>query len=356
MKIMKTLAIFLFCLPWFGLGAQELVVSNTANLQISSNATLILANGMSLVNNSSAGMLNGTFVFRGTLPQDISGEQPVTLETLKIEDGAFVNLKNNVTVNSELNLTNGIINLLDNNLKISDDGSISGSFSETSMVVAEGEGTLQRELTENGTYFFPIGDTSNVDEYSPASFEFYSTDFSNGLLSVNLKNMKHPNNTSNSNYLNRYWGVKQTGLSNINCTVTFTYTNDDIVGSEASMVGSYWNGSWWTPFDELSMNEIFGAVYGFGDFTGGELDALNVEENETDKIQILVEGNIIRLNSNGSFQINKIEVFNKLGQFYAGYQPANASNFSFNLSEKPDIYLVRVTSKDQVVVKKVVVN
>ena len=46
--------------------AQELVIGDAASVEISPSAVLILSNGMSLVNNSSDGNLNGSFVFKGT--------------------------------------------------------------------------------------------------------------------------------------------------------------------------------------------------------------------------------------------------------------------------------------------------
>jgi hypothetical protein len=347
--------LIIVCLFMSGLSirAQELVIGNAANLIVSQYAELVFGNGMNLVNNSTTGTFDGNITFKGPLPQSIGGEQPISLSKLKVQEGAILSLTNNVIVEQELNLTNGLIFLNDNNLRLSASATINGVFSETAMIVAEGEGALQRELSQNGTYLFPLEDTSDVDEYSPASFEFYSTDYSNGLLSVNLKNVKHPNNTSGSNYLNRYWSVEQTGLSNINCTVKFTYTNNDIVGSEGSMVGSYWNGSWWSPLEALSMNEIYGAVYGFGDFTGGELEALNIEKNEADDLQIIVDGNRVIINAESSFPIRKVEVYNKIGQFIQVFEPANALHYEFNLNNKTDIYLLRLTSDQKTISRKI---
>ena len=171
-----------------------------------------------------------------------------------------------------------------------------------------------------------------------------------------MKNEKHPDNSSSSNYLNRYWSVSQSGISNINCDVEFTYTNDDIIGLEVNMVGAIWNGEWWSALKELSLNKITGPVYGFSDFTGGELEVLSFKDFKDSKVNILVQGKKVKIISTNDFPIRKIEVFNKLGQYVQVITPANALNYEFNVEGSSDIYFLRVLSDQNSKTKKIFVD
>ncbi|NJO91313.1 MAG: hypothetical protein HC831_21880 [Chloroflexia bacterium] len=346
--------LFVVCLFMTGLSvrAQELVIGNAANLIVSQYAELVFGNGMNLVNNSPAGTFDGNIIFKGPLPQTIGGDYPVSLAKLSVQEGALLSLASNVNVEQELNLTNGLIYLNDNNLRLSDGVTLNGTFSETAMVVAEGNGKLERIISSDGSYLFPIGDTSEIDEYTPAEFTFSASDYSGAVLSVNLKNTKHPNNTSTNDYLNRYWSVTQSGISNINCDLVFAYTNSDVVGMESNMVGGAWNGSYWTALNSVTLNEITGTVSSFSDFTAGEQTALKVVETKENEIKILVDGNRIRINSESGFLLKKVEVINRLGQQIQTITPANALQSEFSVSEKPDIYLLRLSSDNQVITKK----
>jgi len=356
MKLFSKILMISIFIAGTSVNAQELVIGDAANLEISPSAVLVLSNGMNLVNNSTTGSLNGTFIFKGTLPQEISGSQPVTIGYLNLEESAFVSLSNNVNISAELNLTSGIVNLLDNNMRIIEGASINGSFSETAMIAAEGNGKLELEVSSNGSYLFPVGDTSDVDEYSPAELVFSAGTYTDAVLSVNLKNIKHPNNASSTDYLNRYWSVSQSGITDFNCDVSFTYTNNDIAGAESNMIGGQWNGSYWAPLNALSLNEITGLVYGLSDFTGGESAILNVESISKEDVQVLVNGNRVILNSSSNFPIKQVEVFNKLGQRIQTLSPANALHHEFSIGEKPDIYLLRLSSTNKSFTEKIYIE
>ncbi|MDF1550613.1 MAG: hypothetical protein P1P88_22520 [Bacteroidales bacterium] len=353
MNIIKNTLAISFVIFTLNINAQELIINDAATLEIDPSARLILSNGMSLVNHSSLGNLNGTFVFKGTLPQKIYGSQPVTFAALNIEEGAFVDLNNNVNVSGELNLNLGIVNLLDHNLRIGDGAVINGTYSDQSMISADGAGKLEYEISANGTYFYPVGDTSGIDDYSPATLTFNSGTYTNAVVGINLKNMKHPNNSSSTDYLNRYWTVSDVGLTDIDCDVIFGYTNEDIVGTESNMYGGQWDGTYWTALDQVSLYSVTGTVQSFSDFTAGELAILSVEEKTADALNIIVNGKNIIMQTEPGFPIDKIEVFNKLGQHIFTKIPANALYFEFSLNEQPDFYLLRLSSDEKSITKKI---
>ncbi len=352
----KILIACCFLIASLSLKSQEVIISNNATINALPGTSIILANGMNLVNHSVSGILSGTFIFQGTLPQNISGDYPVEFTNLTVEQGGLVSLLNDVKVNTALNLTNGFVDLLNNNLTLLSSATLNGSFSETDMIVAEGSGKLGYEITGNGSYLFPIGDTSAVDEYSPVSLVFNSGTYTNAVISANLKNQKHPQNSSTTDYLKRYWTISQTGITGFACDVNFTYTNADIQGSESNIYGAKWNGSFWTPLNKASMNSISGNVIDFSDFTGGELSVVGSKELIQDNVEIISNGNLIIIKSKDSFKLKSAEVYNKLGQKVYVKDLSKSNYNEIDLGKVRDIYLVRILSDNQSFTKKVLVD
>jgi len=332
---------------------QDFIIGESATLEISPSAKLVFENGMNLVNNSSNANLGGEFVFSGNLPQMISGSKPLSIGVLTLENGAFVDVKNAVTVNSAINLNDGIINLTSYDLLLASGADLNGTFSEASMIVAEGTGKFKRGVSSNGEYFFPVGDTSNVHEYTPATITFNSGTYNNAIVGINLKNKKHPANSSTMDYLNRYWTVSQEGISDFDCNVEFNYTNDDVVGNESNMYGGKWNGEYWTALNPVSLTSITGKVQSFSDFTGGELSVLSVDDQNEVTVEVLVDGKNIKMISDSNFPVKRIELVNKLGQRVYSVVPSNALYSEFTVNEKADYYMLRLTSDEKAITKKI---
>ena len=74
------------------------------------------------------------------------------------------------------------------------------------MIVATGSGELRKEFSAVGSFTFPLGDTSGTAEYSPVSITVNSASaFSSAYVGANLVDTVHPNNSSGTNFLSRYW-------------------------------------------------------------------------------------------------------------------------------------------------------
>ena len=356
MNILKKIAIAYCILASVAVKSQQVILSNTAQINILPGTVLILENGMNLVNNSSGGKINGSCIFRGNLPQNISGSQAIEFVNLTLDQGAMLSLLNDVNVNSTLNLNGGIVNLLNNNLNILSGASIKGSFSETNMIAAEGNGKLSQDISSNGTYLFPIGDTSRIDDYTPATLVLKSGNYNNSVVSVNLRNKQHPNNLKSGNYLERYWTVSQTGITAFDCDVSFTYANEDIKGSESNIYGAKWDGTNWSQLNKGSLNSITGTVNSFGDFTGADQTVLATEDLIQDKVEVLTNGNLIIIKSQDNYKLINAEIFNRLGQkiYEKDLSKSNYNELSLGLSN--DIYLLRISSENQTFTKKIVIN
>lgn len=355
LKLRKILIVFCIVPGFFSAQSQEMIISTNVKIDALPGTSIILANGMNLVNHSTSVVLNGKYIFQGNLPQNIEGNEPVEFADLSVEQGAFLSLFNDVKVNGKLNLSNGIINLLDKNITLESGATINGTFSENAMLVAEGTGKLGFEITTNGTYFFPVGDTSDVYEYSPVSLVFNKGTYNNALVSVNLKNKKHPDNSSTTDYINRYWTVSQTGISGFECDANFKYASADIHGNESNIYGASWNGSFWVPLNKSSLNSFSGKVSSFSDFTGGELNAVFSEDLIEDHVEVLNNDNHIIIKSDGNIKLKSAEVYNHLGQKLSVKDLSKSNYNEIKIEQSGNVFLVRIISDKQVFTKKVII-
>ncbi len=250
------------------------------NVTINSTSSLVLNSGVIATVNGSlsnsgtynaTGTLNlagdwtnnGTFtsntgntvVFNGGSSSTISGSGTDNFANLTISKTSStplleVTLGKDATVLGTLTLTGG--KLIVNGTKTlyigntSANGTISGG-SSASYIVAYDDGTtigkLQRAINTVTSYVFPIGDLSN---YTPLSYTLVSGTLSNATLTVYTKPSKiFGLNVQLSNYLNRYWEVLPSGITNSIYNVSFNYTIGDIVGTETSLIPIKKSGSTW---------------------------------------------------------------------------------------------------------------
>ena len=265
------------------------IVSLGANLSITnvnfSNATINLngykltVNGVTLVNTSTIdGSTTGSEL-------EIAG----TSRTFQLNGGTFANLNINrnqgtqlngdVTVTNTLILSNGNLFLGSFNCTLESSATINGTPSASKMIIATGTGQLRKKITSTGSFTFPVGDDIGTFEFSPITLNFTSGTFGSGALAgVNLSDVKHPSNTSTTDFLTRYWTVTQSNISSFSCSVSSTYVDADINGTETNLVGGKFSSGNWINLGSVTAasNLITGTVTGFSDFTAGESSALPV--------------------------------------------------------------------------------
>jgi hypothetical protein len=135
--------------------------------------------------------------------------------------------------------------------------------------VADGSGEIRKMFTTTGSYTFPMGDNTGTAEYSPITLNFATGTFAAGAyLAIKLSNTKHASISSISNYLKRYWSIRVSGITSYSCSLTGTYSGDDLVGSYNNMTTSCFNGTW-TNYGAVTASTITAnAVSTLGDFTG----------------------------------------------------------------------------------------
>ena len=215
---------------------------------------------------------SGTVTYDGTSGQTIPENN--TFYNLTVNNAGGVTVNADATVNNSLGLTNGLVTLGDNDLTLGATATVSGTPSASNMIVTNGTGVLKKVFFAAASFTFPVGDNSGTAEYSPATLDFTSGTFAGGAYAaVIATNTKQPDNTSATDYLNRFWSVTQSGISAFSCDTTFNYLAADVAGTEADIYGGQYKDSTWTVLNavDAANNRFQATVTGFSDFTGVEV-------------------------------------------------------------------------------------
>jgi len=263
-------------------GSLTIGENTTVNaITLVSGKTLTVSASKSLTVNSSFTNLGATISGTGTIVFASNSDQNITGDFVNItlnKTGGSVSLSGNSSISGTLTLTSGFLSLGSNNLTLGASSSISGTFSATNMIVTNGSGELRKTFTGNGFFNFPVGDNTVTAEYSPLNINLMASAYSSAYVSVKVIDAKHPNNTSSTDFLSRYWTVGQSGITGFSGPVSAYYLDSDVNGTESSIQEAFYTSSWTLDgtvnagFNFLNIN-----VNSVGDFTGGEASALPVE-------------------------------------------------------------------------------
>ncbi len=248
-----------------------------------------------IITNSVVNFAGTTVTLAGTSEDDevIGGTVAPVFNNLIINKvPGDVHLETDVTVSGVLTLQAGRIDIDNYNLTLGT-AAVAGTFSTTTMIVADGTGVVRRPYAGTGSYFFPIGEETSNTAYSPLTVNITSGTFNNAYVSVNVVDAKHPNNNSTASYLTRYWNVTQTGITNAVATITGTYITGDAVGGEATLAAAQLNGAFnvvtnpWIKYGVLSGNTL--TVTG-ATLTPGQTSVISAITAQTLSVTITGEG------------------------------------------------------------------
>jgi hypothetical protein len=105
--------------------------------------------------------------------------------------------------------------------------------------------------------------------------------YSSASIDVDAVNAKHSQNTSPTDYLNRYWTVTQSGITGFSCNADFVYADGDVAGTESNLTLGKWDGGpeWYGyGYGNPTTNTLSATgITSFSDFTGGETGALPIQ-------------------------------------------------------------------------------
>ena len=327
-----------------GENANYVNYTNVDNGRIALSGTMEIAGDWE--NNSSTSEVfvnygnNAEVIFSSDNQHEIRGTSPT--------DFYDISLQNNLTLFSDLNILqtlsmdNSLLNIEDYNLIMLDGSSINGTFSSNNMIIANGNGVVQYKITENGEFIFPVGDETY---YSPVVLDFISGSYSDAYVAINVTNSKHPENTSTTDFLQRYWTVTQSGISSFNCDAIFNYVDSDINGTEANIYGAYFNGTNWQMINQVNADEnlISGTMNHFGDISGIEYEIINIKESNFNKsIVSFSYKDKIYISSDNQIFNGQINIYNLLGQKLISTKFINNQVNEIDLNGQNNCYIIRI--------------
>jgi len=272
-----------------GITIPYVVLSGGTTVQLATNTNAIISapqggNAISFTNSSDvfdigtgntltlgtsgiANTISGLGTFRGTTTSNLTLLGTGSLGSLRFTTGQQIlgdltlnrqssvigfELGTTLSINGVLSLTNGLIQLNDQTMLFTTNGSVVGNNS-SNYVIADFDlgGKIQKTINFTSSSFtFPIGDSSSSadgSQYAPASINFTGGTFSGASVSVSVRDVKHPNMDATSNFISRYWVVTRAGtFTDPVYNFTGTYLPIDIVGTEGNSSSQQWDGSVWS--------------------------------------------------------------------------------------------------------------
>lgn len=259
------------------------------NGRIDLDGTIILE-GNWTNNTSSQVFINtntdGLVLFNGTSQQNILGSSPSLFENIELDNTSGLSLSANLEVKNNFSFTNGLVLLNTNDLIIGTNGTVSGSLGATKMFVVNSSGTLKKRIGGVGSFTFPIGENTVTTEYTPVSFNLTShSGVSSAWVSAHVTNSKHPNNTSPSEFLNRYWTLSSSGITSPKYSTNYYYQQADVSGTENIIYSAEYNGanrSVYTTVDATNNILSFTGLSTFADYTGvdGTVPTVSITSSE----------------------------------------------------------------------------
>jgi hypothetical protein len=213
------------------------------NLNIVSG-NLVLGNGLlnllGNLNNNGAytdNNITGGISLSGSSQQTVSGTG--SFARLVLDNTAGARLNNDVAIQHDLVLANGVLDINKFQLTLSQNSLIQGTgFKNTKMIrsdgVASSRGLLKFFPAGTQTFTFPVG---VAGKYTPALFTVTAST-AVGSVRINPVNDFHPSVTDPLNSLGYYWQAESSGITGLTASLLFSYLTADISGNEAAYVAA----------------------------------------------------------------------------------------------------------------------
>lgn len=239
-----------------------ITVQDGATLRVESNLTNQA--GSTIINNGiiqvSKDLTNaGTFtsgatskvVFIGNDNSDITSGG-ATFRYVEIQkDDENVTLLDEMKISNTLDFINdnNRVNIVDHNLVILVGGDINNA-SSSRYVVTDGTGFLVKEIDADEVLNFEIG---SATDYTPVSCNISGSDYTSATTRARVYEtgltVKYDDA---SDFISREWQVTASGITGYENTMTGTYDDGDITGTEADIKGAFYTTDW--KFDNSSAN------------------------------------------------------------------------------------------------------
>lgn len=153
-----------------------------------------------------------------------------------------------VTINTNLVLTNGHVDLGATTMTLANGVNPTGSVNSHVIADVSAGGILNKVVTATGTnYIFPVGNGGT--EYAPATVNYTAGTFASATLGMAVENPAtgHPNWSTASSYIKRYWSLTSSGITTPTYNFSATYPVTDVVGAiTPDFKSNQWDGTDWT--------------------------------------------------------------------------------------------------------------
>jgi hypothetical protein len=173
-----------------------------------------------------------------------------TIPNLELDNVANATLLNtNTRIGSSFLFTNGKFQTGNFNLTLSPTATITGANSSR-FVWTNGTGQLKKELTiDIANFELPVGENTN---YRPAYLTTAGSAYASADFGVRVVGTSDPNQPPMSaSFINTYWPTTKTGITGGTVTLAGQYIDPtDVAGTEANLVGYYYNGTDWSSVGE----------------------------------------------------------------------------------------------------------
>jgi hypothetical protein len=237
-----------------------------------------------LINNANydGDSIQGGVILNGSSIQSISGSG--TFGRLEIDNASGARILNDVTLQKNLRLTTGILDINRYLFTLGVTSIIEGSsFGTTKMISSDGvfsDVGLRKYFNKYNdiadTLIYPIGTSG---KYTPVDLR-YTSNTNVGYIRINSINDNHPGVLDPDNVLDYFWEVESNGIAGFNGSFDFNYLEEDVqltgVNTEADYIAAALHipGSSWSKIDNVDeSNNIITFDYSGVDNLSGEYTA-----------------------------------------------------------------------------------
>ncbi len=272
-------------------GLNNFTLANASNTSITNDLTvrgnLIIGSGCFLddqgytisvagnVTNSGThtSQANGSILLNGSATQTIGGSGSGVFGNLALnKSSGAASFTSNQSINGNLRLANGILDINLYNLKFSTTSAVydvlSGApapttFGDTRMIMTSGEvsdGGVTRTFSATGTFLYPLGTSSG---YHPATIDFSQAPTHWGDITVKPVAKIHPSVTG-TDALKYYWKVISSSITGIqpgSVSKIFQYITSDPGPSIDTYITGIYNPFAWVKGANLQVDKINKKIY-----------------------------------------------------------------------------------------------
>ncbi len=243
---------------------------NSGQLIDGGNTITLRGNVNNSASHASSNPAAGGMRFAGTALQRVFGLG--LFGRIEVDNASGVQLENSISLDNNLTLTNGILQLQSNKLTLGLNANIIGTGLSNTKMIAVGGGdflqgiqktfpTVASAIPSNPyldtdpaytySFVFPIGvDNGTVKKYTPVNFRVASsaTQATINLYPVNRKHITFDD--TQTDVLQYYWILNSSNTSNFTTLIRSHYLQTDVVGNEAAYIGARLYDDSWAKYEE----------------------------------------------------------------------------------------------------------